>query len=401
MAMTPAARWGTLAACLVLAGAGSAGAILWQASTFDAVFADLQKKLTDEGARQGVIVVAEETGRSWRTREVSVRFGAPGLELRWQGEARFGLGTTADLKLDTAYGTAADFEAMGIAGYEDRITIESTLTGKDFAWRWDAKPFRILEEKRTLADVGAMSLAGTSAMTAVRFELAGVTAGDAAETLTLGRLTGDFKADANDMRNSSVAWTLANFAYDGGEEKVALGESSVTMGVAVKDKEEKAEEKAGGQAETLFRLDYGMKLGALDEAGERLWDAWEAKAAVDRVPEKLLTTLAFHKPEERFGLLAYIQYAFHRQGLTIEVPVNEWRLGDERASFTGRLVDTEKGLGDFLVAIDPGFAEKIPELKQETEAWKKEGLLVEEEGRLIGRGLIDSQARFFMNGKPL
>ena len=392
MAMTPAARWGALAACLVLAGAGSAGAILWQADTFDAVFADLQKKLTDEGARQGVIVVAEETGRSWRTRELSVRFGAPGLELRWQGEARFGFGTTADLKLDTAYGTAADFEKMGIAGYEDRITIEANLTGKDFAWRWDAKPFKILEEKATLADVGAMSLTGTSGMTDVRFELAGVKAGDATETLTLGRLTGDFKADAKDMRNSSVTWSLANFAYAGGEERVALADSSLTMGIAVTEDQEK---------ETLFRLDYGMHLGALDEAGERLWDAWDAKAAVDKVPEKLLTSLAFHRPEERFGLLAYIQYAFHRQGLTIEVPQNEWRLGEDKASLTGRLADTEKGLGDFLVSIDPGFARKIPELKQETDAWLQEGLLVEEDGRLLGRGVIDAQARFLMNGKPL
>ena len=401
MTMTPAARWGALAGCLVLAGAGSAGAILWQASTFDAVFADIQKKLTDEGARQGLIVVAEETGRDWRSRDLSVRFGGPGVDLRWTGTATFGFGTTARLTLDSAYGTAAQFEALGISGYSDKITIESSMTGADLTWGWEAMPFKILEEKAVLADIGAMSLTGSGDLTAATFTLDGLTAGDATEKLTVNKLTADFKADKKDMRNSSVVWKLGAFSYEGGEEKVALGESTLTVGIRVTGEEEKKDKEGHPIPSAFFSLDYDMKLGAMDEAGERLWDEWQARAEVNRIPEKLLTSLAFHTPEERFGVLAYLQYAFHRQGLNINVPLNAWRLKGAEASVTGRLADTDVGLGTFEVAIDSAFTEAVPELKQETDAWVQEGLLVNEEGRLIGHGTIDSQARFFLNGKPL
>ena len=401
MSMTPAARWGAIAGCLVLAGAGSAGAVLWQASTFDALFADIQKKLTDEGARQGLIVVAEETGRDWRSRDLSVRFGGPGVDLRWTGKATFGFGTAAELTLDTAYGTAAQFEELGIAGYSDKITIESSLTSTDLKWGWEALPFKIMEEKTVLAQVGAMSLTGTGDMTSATFKLDGLTAGDQTEKLVLKRLTADFKADAEDMRNSSVAWKLESFNYDGGEEKVALGESTLTMGIRVTGEEKQKDKEGRKVPSAIFSLDYGMKLGAMDEAGERLWDEWEARAEVNEIPEKLLTSLAFHTPEERFGVLAYLQYAFHRQGLNINVPVNVWRLKGAEASVTGKLVDTDAGLGSFDVKIDSTFTDHVPELKQETDAWVKEGLLREEEGRLVGHGIIDNQARFFMNGQPL
>ncbi len=401
MTMTPAARWGAIAGCLVLAGAGSAGAILWQASTFDANFADIQKKLTDEGARQGFIVVVEETGRDWRSRDLSVRFGGPGVDMRWTGKATFGFGTSAMLTLDTAYGTAAQFEELGIVGYSDKITLESALASADLKWSWETVPFKIMEDKVILADVGAMSLTGTGDMTAANFKLDGLMVGDKAEKLVVNTLTADFKADVEDMRNSSVSWKIASFNYEGGEEKVALGESTLTMGIRVTGEQKQTDQDGRKVPSAIFSLDYGMKLGAMDEAGVRLWDEWEARAEVNEIPEKLLTSLAFHQPEDRFGVLAYLQYAFHRQGLNINLPVNVWRLQGAEASVTGKLVDTDTGLGFFEVKIDSAFADNVPELKQETDIWVKEGLLREEEGRLVGHGIIDSQARFFMNGKPL
>lgn len=395
MAMSSAARLGTVLGCVVLVGTGSIGAVIWQGNTFDAVFDDLSVRLANEAQREGFTLVAEESGRTWHSRDISLRFSAPGIDLQWKGTADFGWGTTATLLLDTDYGTAADFEKLGIVGYEDSIVLESGLKGLvdgNFDWRWSAKPFTFNENGVPLCEVGGMSLNGGGDLTSARFVLDGIRAGEGAIKISSGRITGDFKADSQESRNSSVLWKMMSFNYEDNYQKVAIGESSVSVSAKVTS--------AKGEP-VVYQLDYGMDIGSTDDDGHRLWDLWKVRAEVHKVPEKLITSMAFHSPDQAFGVFAYMQYAFHRQGLTIHLPVNEWHLGDSQASFTGTLADTQEGLGSFDVVIDRAFAEKVPELKSETKAWLEEGLLREEEGRLSGRGKIDPNGDIFMNGVPL
>ncbi len=81
--------------------------------------------------------------------------------------------------------------------------------------------------------------------------------------------------------------------------------------------------------------------------------------------------------------------------------MNEWCLGDAKASVTGQLVDDGEGLGRFEVVIDKAFVDKAPQLRPDTDAWLREGLLLNDKDRLLGHGYIDPQARFYLNGKPL
>ena len=392
MAMTSAARWGLTAGCLVLLGGACGGAVVWQAHTFDAVFADLSKKLSDESHRQGVLLIAEETGRRWNARDIAVRFHADNVDLRWSGQATFGLGTKAVLTLDTDYGTAAMFESAGISGYQDRLTLRSGWGLSDAEWSWEAVPFRVLNHETVLADVGAMKIDGATDMTTVRFHLTGVTIADNGLRIVSGPVKATFTAQEDNLRNSSVKWTLDSLKMQGNGVNAELGLSSLSVETTVTGKKEE---------DDVLRLDYAMNLGSLLEDGERLWDAWNLRVEVHEVPEVLFNALADMTPENGFGTLVYLQYAFHREGLKIRIPVNEWCLGDAKVSVTGQLVDDGEGLGRFEVVIDKAFVDKAPQLRPDTDAWLREGLLLNDKDRLLGHGYIDPQARFYLNGKPL
>ena len=54
---------GAAAGAAVLAAAAAAGFVYWEGTVFDARFADFAKRLSEEGARAGLTIAAEETDR--------------------------------------------------------------------------------------------------------------------------------------------------------------------------------------------------------------------------------------------------------------------------------------------------------------------------------------------------
>lgn len=117
--------------------------------------------MADKGVLAGALVNAEQTGRGFARRDLSIGLRASGLELRWTGSVRFGLGMTARLSLDKTSGTMAELTGLGVAGLEDEVVVTRGLFAKRPEVAWRVKPFRLLSND-VLCSSGGFEFSSTN-----------------------------------------------------------------------------------------------------------------------------------------------------------------------------------------------------------------------------------------------
>ncbi|MBP3438885.1 MAG: hypothetical protein J6K46_06155 [Sutterella sp.] len=398
---------GAAAGAAVLAAAAAAGFVYWEGTVFDARFADFAKRLSEEGARAGLTIAAEETDRSFAGRGLSLSVASPGVKLRWTGRAEFGFGSKAVLRFDPDKEAAEALRAEGIEGLGDELTVTADATGREIRYDWKLKPFGLKGEDGLHCSVGAVTLKGGADFASAALHWDGMRCEAEGEELSIASADADYRAKnegetfALDLRSSemiyrssetSVEMTELTFAASGGPAKQT----------AEKADRSKADKTAPAEKQPkIFDFGYGLTVTSLKLDGETVLDKGSLQLRLLNVEEELAAGVAAESAAgEGFSALARLEDAFMNRGLVLELDEALLARNGGRAELTGRLARTAERFGALALSIDPKAAAGLPDIESELKLYRDEGLLKENDGRLTSHIEIREDG-VVANGKPL
>ena len=205
--MTTTKKAAAAAGLLVLLAGGAFGLIHWEGRMWD-------ERIQEIAANppEGIRVIYEEVGRTWRTRTFRVRAEAQGLLAAWEGSAEMGWGTRTVLELSLEEGLGRSIRDSGVKGYRDSMVVETSVSGalKPVIWRLDALEFK---------DAASGDVCTTEPLVVTAHETGG-------KTSVTGSL-GGFACRFGDGASSSVKDLVMNFSS---EESRPIADLSLSGG---------------------------------------------------------------------------------------------------------------------------------------------------------------------------
>lgn len=399
---------GAAAGAAVLAAAAAAGFVYWEGTVFDARFADFAKRLSEEGARAGLTIAAEETDHSFAGRGLSLSVTSPGVKLRWTGRAEFGFGSKAVLSFDPEPETAEAIRSEGIEGLGDELIVTTDVTGREIRYDWKLKPFGVKGEDGLRCSVGAVTLKGGADFSSAALHWDGMRCEAEGEALSIASVDADYRAK-NEGETFALDLKSAEMVYRSPETSAEMTELTFAASggpakqTAQKTDQRKADDNTApsDKLPKIFDFGYGLTVTSLKLDGETVLDKGSLQLRLLNVEEELAAGVAAASAAgEGFSALARLEDAFMNRGLVLELDEALLARNGGRAELTGRLARTAQRLGAFALSVDPKAAEGLPDIETELNLYRDEGLLRETDGRLTSHIEIREDG-VFANGKPL
>ena len=353
--------------------AAAAGAVWLQGRIFDQRFEAFAREMSDKGVLAGALVNAEQTGRSFARRDLSIGVRAAGLELRWTGSVRFGLGMTARLSLDKPCGTMAELSELGVEGLEDEIVVTRGLLEKTPEVVWRAKPFR-LSSDGVLCSSGGIELSSTNLEREGRALWHGLTCAHGGENVRVGDVMLDAAASA-DGRRAEIRASVAGAAADAAGLRAKTG--AVEMeGTLEETRAETAEDEALYAQTSMFRVQN------VEHEGDRIFDAWTWRSKMTNVPARLVEAMMLGDASGPVIVEAAAREAIMQGGMTFDLDECTVTRNGRLLTASGRIARDGQRLGAVFVRMDPEFGEDIKGWSRVVEELKAGGRLRMVDGRL-------------------
>lgn len=353
--------------------ASAAGAVWLQGRIFDREFETFAREMAEKGVLAGALVNAEQTGRGFARRDLSIGLRASGLELHWTGSVRFGLGMTARLSLDKTRGTMAELSGLGVEGLEDEIVVTKGLFAKHPEVVWRVKPFRLLSND-VLCSSGGFEFSSTDLEREGRALWHGLTCAQGAENVRVGEVMLHAAASA-DGRRAEIRAAVAGAAADAAGLRAKTG-AVEWEGTLEETRAETAEDEALYAQTSLFRAQN------VDYDGERIFDAWTWRSRMTSVPARLAEAVMFGDASGPVIVEAAAEEAIMQGGMTFDLDECTVMRNGSLLTASGRIARDGQRLGALFVRMDPEFGADIKGWSQGVEELKAGGRLRTVDGRL-------------------
>ena len=364
--MTGKAWMGGGAAIVALAAA-AAWFVHWEGGAYDARLAEAVAN-----PPEGITLVVEELGRTWRTRDYRVRATAggdrSGLSALWTAHAEMGLGTVTTLHLDLSEGAGALIRDAGVEGFSDELLVKTSATGRlePVVWRVDALSFRDTQTgllcRTEPAEIRGGEKPGESWVTASLGGLVCTTPDGKTEVSSLKALRTEVRA-VEGRPFVDAAFEGGAFSADGLEGDGFRATFSSKREASGERKDEKSSENAPALWEE--RLELSVKRPRIE--GESA-DEIGFTARLTGLTEKFIADVseasaqASTHPAASWKLLGVWQQAFTKGGVSLVLDDARYVRGGDAATLTGRLSYEEDEtlpaprFGLFELAIPQGIA---------------------------------------------
>lgn len=363
--------WVACGATVVFAAV--AGGVWLQGRAFDRQFDEFARELADMSVDMGFLLSAEQTGRGFAHRDLSIKMRWKDFRLCWTGRAEFGLGMTARLVLDKEYGSMSNLLDHGIEGLDDELVVKTGLFSSKPEFSWRVKPFRVAAGG-LLCSAGGLELTSGDVEHEGRLVWRGLSCSEGGESLR----TGDVMFDVSVSKDGRRAEVKA--VFEGGSadvEGMSLKTGSFEMLSTIEETRAETQED-----DALYSQSWTLKSGELDYDGVRVLDALTFRANMTNVPERLVEAMALGGAVSPVIMEMAAEQAIMQGGMMFDLDECTVTRGEGTMSAAGRVARDGDRIGAFSVRMDPEFGADIEGWSEAVAELKANGSLRTVEGRL-------------------